>query len=187
MAKRKKSWFSLFSIYDIGMARIDAEYEYDFDGMKIYDLPLKYPHVFTLIDGEFQDYLYTFMTLSAFSPRLKEIIEKYETSLKIEWIEIKVDDGEIKRTYYIPRFVPVQYQWDVLSRGATKMEDAEEDEFVAPFLCEEKVADRHFIRMFENRLIDYVSGEVKREMVKANITGVEYQKVRTYPDDFVRE
>ena len=66
----------------------------------------------------------------------------------------------------------MQRQWDVLSRGATKMNDDEYNDFMVPFLCTEKVKNRDFIRMMENQHIDYVSEDVKNEMERAGITGV---------------
>lgn len=80
----------------------------------------------------------------------------------------------------------MQRQWDVLSRGATRMHPSREDTFMVPFLCTEKIEERDFIRMMENQLIDYVSEDVKKEMERVGITGVEYTKVKTFPDDYVR-
>jgi len=80
----------------------------------------------------------------------------------------------------------MQRQWDVLSRGATKMNDDEYNDFMVPFLCTEKVKNRDFIRMMENQHIDYVSEDVKKEMERVGITGVKYEKEKTFPDDYVR-
>ena len=160
-------------------ANVGDEHKYDFWEDSIYNLPIEYPHVFEMINGVFKDYTGT-DTAPIFSKKFRDIINEFVPKDKLEWIHIKVKDkdGTIKDAYY-PRFIPKPHMFDVLNEELTVLTD--HGHLMVPRLSAEKTKDKHFIRLLENSLYDYVSEDLKKAIQKAKLTGVKFKKVKMYP------
>ena len=160
-------------------ANVGREHKFDFWREDIYNLPLEYPHVFKMIHGDFQDYTGT-DTAPIFSKKLRDIINEFVPKEEIEWIHLTVKnkDGS-SHDAYMPRFIPMPHMFDVLNEELSVI--TEHGDIMVPRLSMEKTKDRHFIRMLENSLINYVSADLKKAIQKAKITGVRFKKEKIYP------
>jgi len=172
--------------YDLGQekesilwANVGREYEYDFWEERIYDLPLEYSHVFKMIHGDFLDYTGT-DSYPIFSIKLRDIVNEFIPKEEIEWIHLKVEnkDGS-KHDAYMPRFIPMPHMIEVLNEELSVF--TEDGDIMMPRLSIEKTKDKHFIRLVENPLINYVSADLKKAMQKAKVTGVRFTKEKMYP------
>ena len=160
-------------------ANVGREHEYDFWEERIYDVPLEYPHPFKMINGDFKDYTGT-DTAPIFSKKFRDIINEFVPKENIEWIHVKVEnkDGSLHDAY-VPRFIPMQHMFDVLNEEYSVI--TEHGDIMMPRLSIEKTKDKHFIRMLENSLMNYVSEDLKKAIQKAKLTGVSFKKVKMYP------
>jgi len=155
------------------------EHKYDFLRDNLYKQPLEYPYMYEMINGVFKDYTGT-DTHPIFSKKFRDIINEFVPKDKLEWIHLKVKDkdGTIKDAYY-PRFIPKPHMFDVLNEELTVLTD--HGHLMVPRLSAQKTKDKHFIRLFENQLYDYVSEDLKKAIQKAKLTGVKFKKVKMYP------
>jgi len=161
-------------------ANVGREYEYDFWEERIYNVPLEYPHVFKMIHGDFKDYTGTDSD-PIFSTKLRDVFNEFIPKEKIEWIHLTVEnrDGSLHDAY-MPRFIPPPpHMFDVLNEELSVL--TEHGDIMVPRLSTEKTKDKHFIRLLENSLINYVSADLKKAMQKAKVTGVKFKKTKMYP------
>ena len=155
------------------------EHQYDFLRDDLYKQPLEYPYMYEMRNGVFKDYTGT-DAHPIFSKKFRDIINEFVPKDKLEWIHIKVKDkdGTIKDAY-VPRFIPKPHMFEVLNEELTVLTDL--GELMVPRLSTEKTKDKHFIRLFENSYINYVSEDLKKAIQKAKLTGVKFEKVKMYP------
>lgn len=160
-------------------ANVGREYEYDFWHEEIYDLPLEYPHIFKMIHGDLADYTGT-DSYTIFSTKLRDIVNQFVPKEEIEWIHLKVENKDnTLHDAYMPRFIPMPYMIGVLNEELSVF--TEDGRIIMPRLSSEKTKDKHFIRLIENSLINYVSVDLKKAMQKAKVTGVKFKKTKMYP------
>ncbi|WP_133169621.1 imm11 family protein [Campylobacter blaseri] len=161
-------------------ATIEKGHEFDFWEEDIYKLPLEYPYKLKMVNGELKDYTGSRIR-PIFSKKLRDIINEFVGEDEIEWIHLKVEskDGSSLDDAYVPRFKPVPHMFDVLNEELTIL--TSDGDIMVDRLSAEKTKDKHFIRLLENTLKNYVSQDLKKAMVKAKVTGVTYKKEKMYP------
>ncbi len=125
------------------------------------------------------DFIGNIDSLPMFSKKMKNVIDNYLTSKNnIHWKEAKVDkfDGE-NRTYYLPWF---NEKMDVLDNEKTTYKEIEGHKLLfTAYYDYEKVKDLHFFHkpntFYQLPTAFYVSEELKNEIEKQQLTGVEFE------------
>ena len=157
-------------------ANVDREYKFDFWREDIYKLPLEYHNIFRMKNGEFADYTGT-NSQPIVSYKLKKIISQFVPRNEIEWIHIIVENKDgTQYDAYMPRFIPIPNMFDVLNEELSVV--TEHGDIMMPYLSKKKTKNKHFIRLLENPLMNYVSEDLKKAMLEAKVTGVKFKKIK---------
>jgi hypothetical protein len=131
------------------------------------------------IKNVWQDYQLNSLAWPLFSLRLKTVIENELTGAEgIDWIMANINGKEEQKTYYIPRF---KQMLDVLNLQETMYVQGT-NHIIKPVFSFEKIKKYAIFSEPSNR--DYwkitsglyISETLKKAIVKAKITGVEFNK-----------
>ena len=138
------------------------------------------PFELELREGELQDYLGNSLAWPLMSPKMKELIETHLTGFeRISWLTARVKASGKFHAYYVPKF---NDELDVLDHERTKFVKGT-DHIMVPCFSSEKIKK---FRMFPKpglfwritRSI-YVDDFLRRQIGKAGVSGVAFEKAAT--------
>ncbi len=137
------------------------------------------PIVLELKDGGYPDYLASNLGCRLCSERLKAILaDNASPSDVLEWLEVVVKSGSMARPYFILHFPEPA---DVLDRNESTLVD---DFVVKPVLADAAAKGHHVFAYPKCGCLPlFVSDNVRRKILTANCTGIEFSRLPVVPPE----
>jgi hypothetical protein len=132
----------------------------------------KLPFIFTLKEGEFQDYLLNDLAWPIFSEKFKNILEHFLSNQDCQWINANIEDSKNQYKAYV---LKLNNKLDVLDKNKTIF--AADDFVVKAVLSKEKIKNLNVFLIPGSDFRIVVSKKVKEEIEKNKLTGTYFSKV----------